>query len=70
MRGVKSCPKKDNKVAIYSLVHIKRKTGREVENYLRRSMSVRLGHLGNYAFFIFGGTPQNPIIAWQIWAIL
>ena len=36
------------------------KTCREVKNYLQRSMSVRLEHLGNYVFFIVANTRQKP----------
>ena len=60
MKEVKICPKKDNRVSIYLLVHIKYKTYREVKSYLRRSMSVRLEHLGSYAFFSFDNTRQKP----------
>ena len=59
-KKVKSCPKKDNKVSIYLLLHIKYKNVREVKNYLQRSMSVRLEHLGNYVVFIFDNTRQKP----------
>ena len=47
-------------MSIYLLVHIKYKTGREVKNYIRHSMSVQLEHLGNYAFIFFDNTRQKP----------
>ena len=31
-----------------------------LKSNLRRSMSVRLEHLGNYVFFIFDNTRQKP----------
>ena len=60
MKKVQLCPKKDNKVSIYLLVHIKYKTCQEVKTYLQSSMSARLEHLRNYAFFNFDNTQQKP----------
>ena len=60
MKEVKSCTKRNNKVTIYALVNIKYKTCQQVMIYLQISMSVRLEHLENCAFFIFDNTRQKP----------